>query len=190
MEVRLVHAGRARSLFEKNENYWRGSLVDELEMISIPDNQARLNALLGGELDAMENLDFTLAKANETNEAIQILNAPGINPVPMVMKQISLHFRRYRGTPARALADRQAWSTAHYRGSGRSGTTCSTGACPITTRAATTHVRSRASQVSTSGSWHGGTQGHLDDFGCCTRHARVGDDFCRTGKGRRRRSRD
>ena len=94
MEVRLVHAGRAKSLREERELLARITFVDELEMISIPDNQARLNALLGGELDAMENLDFTLAKANETNEAIQILNAPGINPVPMVMKQISLHFRR------------------------------------------------------------------------------------------------
>jgi peptide/nickel transport system substrate-binding protein len=78
-------------------------------MISIPDNQARLNALLGGQIDAMENLEFPAAKAQASNDAIKILSAPGLNPVPMVMSLTRPPFTDPKVSQAlRLCADRPA----------------------------------------------------------------------------------
>ena len=50
--------------------------VDEWEDISIDDNAARLNALLGGEIDMMSQLDFAQAKAQKETGEIQVIDAP------------------------------------------------------------------------------------------------------------------
>src|SRR5579872_5800767 len=90
-----------RSLFVANEHYWLHGLpyVNELAMDSIPDNGARYNALVSGQIDAMENLDLATAKTLvpsgfnagrdgvvvSTNSAVKLVNAPGSNMVAMCM---------------------------------------------------------------------------------------------------------
>jgi peptide/nickel transport system substrate-binding protein len=63
-----------RSLFTKNPDYWVSEkpYLDELEMISIPDSGARLNALLGGQIDMLESPALTQVKAQEGNDALQV----------------------------------------------------------------------------------------------------------------------
>ena len=65
-----------RSLGMRNENYWDEGkpYVDEWEDISIDDNTARLNALLGGEIDMMSQLPFTQARRRPAE--IQVIDAP------------------------------------------------------------------------------------------------------------------
>ncbi len=77
-----------RSLFKRNPNYWVTGkpYVDELEQISIPDNTARLNALLGGQIDALEFLDFTQAKARRNDPTIQLVIAKGPAASPFYMR--------------------------------------------------------------------------------------------------------
>jgi peptide/nickel transport system substrate-binding protein len=70
-------AGR-QSIFTRNPNYWMTGkpYVDSLEIISITDDSARLNALQSGQVDAMDSLAFPDAKANLSGgSTINVLNA-------------------------------------------------------------------------------------------------------------------
>ena len=67
-----------RSLCLRNPDYWENGkpYVDEWEDISIDDNSARLNALLGGQIDMMSQLDFAQARAQKSKKKIQVIDAP------------------------------------------------------------------------------------------------------------------
>jgi peptide/nickel transport system substrate-binding protein len=75
------------STFTRNDNYWLHPLpyVDQLVMNSITDDTARLNALLGGQVNAIELLNFSQAKAMKSSGQIQLLSPPAVNIVPMTM---------------------------------------------------------------------------------------------------------
>jgi peptide/nickel transport system substrate-binding protein len=67
-----------RSLCTANPDYWDEGkpYVDEWEDISIDDPAARLNALLGGEIDMLSQLEPTRAKVHLESGEIQVLRAP------------------------------------------------------------------------------------------------------------------
>jgi peptide/nickel transport system substrate-binding protein len=75
------------STFVRNPHYWLGSLpyADKLVLTSITDDTARLNALLGGQVDCIELLDFAQAKAMKASGQIQLLIPKPANIVPMTM---------------------------------------------------------------------------------------------------------
>jgi peptide/nickel transport system substrate-binding protein len=76
-----------RSLFKRNPDYWGGAPnVDELEMISIADATARVNALIGGQVDAIENLPFTDAKAHQNDSQMRVLITKTPTCIPFVMQ--------------------------------------------------------------------------------------------------------
>lgn len=76
-----------RSLFKRNPNYWGdGPYVDELEMISIADATARVNALIGGQVDAIENLPFTDTKAHKNDPQMKVLVTKTPTCIPFVMQ--------------------------------------------------------------------------------------------------------
>lgn len=77
-----------RALYKRNDNYWGiaaggGPYVDEVEILAIPDPTARLNALIGGQVDEITFVDFVQARAQASNSGIQIVNAaqPVTNPI-------------------------------------------------------------------------------------------------------------
>jgi peptide/nickel transport system substrate-binding protein len=97
------------SLFVKNPNYWRTGqpYVDELEFVSIGDSNARLNALLSGQVHAMEALSFTQAKQQESQGQINVLIGNGPINTPMAMSVTAKPFDDVRVRQAfRLLADR------------------------------------------------------------------------------------
>jgi peptide/nickel transport system substrate-binding protein len=73
-----------RALYERNDNYWQEGkpYVDQVEILIITDPTARLNALIGGQVEEITFIDFVQAKAQEGNSAIQIVSAaqPQTNP--------------------------------------------------------------------------------------------------------------
>ncbi len=99
------------SLFAKNEHYWREGrpYADQLEMLSIPDGQTRVNALSTGQVDAIEYLPYPQAKQAMSAGAFNVLNAMGSSMVPIYMACDLDPFTDVRVRQAmRLIADRPA----------------------------------------------------------------------------------
>jgi peptide/nickel transport system substrate-binding protein len=99
------------SLLERNENYWvEGKpYVAELQTLAIPDNGARLSALMGGQVDAIEKIEFAQAKANANNPALKIIRSDSTWAIPVTMRADSEPFKDVRVREAFKLAiDRPA----------------------------------------------------------------------------------
>jgi peptide/nickel transport system substrate-binding protein len=75
------------STFIRNPNYWKTPMpyVDQLVLTTITDNTARLNALTGGQVDAIELLTFAQAKSMQNSGQIKLLAPAAANIVPMTM---------------------------------------------------------------------------------------------------------
>jgi peptide/nickel transport system substrate-binding protein len=78
--------------FARNDKYWGialggGPWVDTLEILDIPDDTARVNALLGNQVDEIAFMPFVQAKAQQSNSAIKIVQAaqPQTNPIYVQM---------------------------------------------------------------------------------------------------------
>ncbi len=112
-----------RSLLKRNDDYWDGApYLDELEHISIADSNARLNALLGGQVDAVEFVDFALAKANADNWAIKLMRTTSDASIPFYMRLDTKPFEDPRVREAFKLAiDRPKTVEVALLGFGRIG---------------------------------------------------------------------
>ena len=100
-----------RSLCVRNPDYWQNGkpYVDEWEDISIDDNSARLNALLGGQIDMMSQLDFAQAKAQKKTKKIQVIDAPSPAYQVFIMRVDRPPFNDVNVRQAmRLIVDRQA----------------------------------------------------------------------------------
>lgn len=77
-----------RSLFKKNRDYWVNGepYLDEIEMISIPDDTIRLDALIGGQVDAIENLLYADARADRGDRAFRVAISPSAACMPFYMQ--------------------------------------------------------------------------------------------------------
>jgi peptide/nickel transport system substrate-binding protein len=99
------------SLFTRNPHYWMSGLpyVDAVEISSIPDSQARLNALLSGQVHAVEQLTFAQAKDQQSKGQIRVLVGNGPQIVPITMSADLKPFNDVRVRQAfRLMADRPA----------------------------------------------------------------------------------
>ena len=94
-----------------NTDYWDEGkpYVDAWEDISIDDADARLNALLSGEIDAMSQLGYPQAKAHLATGDINVLNAPSPSMLCFYMAVDMPPFDDRRVRQAfRLIPDRQA----------------------------------------------------------------------------------
>lgn len=99
-----------RSLFKRNPNYWRRGqpYADELEQISIPDVNGRLNALLGGQVDAVEAVPYADARSRANDPSIKVVRSKSLGCRPWVFQMDQKPFDDARVRQALAFAvDRQ-----------------------------------------------------------------------------------
>jgi peptide/nickel transport system substrate-binding protein len=76
-----------RSTWAANPNYWGvGPYVDTLELIDINDDTARVNALLGGQVDVIQSLPFDQIASVKGNAAVKVLDAETVAWSPIVMR--------------------------------------------------------------------------------------------------------
>ncbi len=110
------------SVMVKNPNYWNTKypMVDELHLINIPDSNARANALLGGQIDLMTNVTYSLIPALQNK--VKLFNIKGNNLTPIVVTPDvgNTPFKDHRVREALALSiDRPQILKIAYRGFGR-----------------------------------------------------------------------
>ena len=76
-----------RADLERNPNYWKvdHANFDSCEMISIVDPAARTNALISGEVDAIDRVDLKTAHLLKRNPNIVIHSTPGTQHYTFVM---------------------------------------------------------------------------------------------------------
>ena len=65
----------------KNEDYWQEGLpkLDTIIFRAIPDNSARLNALMTGEIDLADGVNPSDAQTVESNADLQLIERPSMN---------------------------------------------------------------------------------------------------------------
>jgi peptide/nickel transport system substrate-binding protein len=75
------------STFDRNDNYWgEGPWVDQLVVIDFPDDTARLNALIGGQVDAIDSVPYPQAPVIRGNGSLALLESPTLRYLPIIMR--------------------------------------------------------------------------------------------------------
>jgi peptide/nickel transport system substrate-binding protein len=100
-----------RSICSRNPNYWDDGkpYVDTLEIVSIDDDSARLNALLGGQIDVMAQLPFTQARSQQSGHQINVLSTPSVVPYAFYVRTDVKPFNDIRVRQAlKLIPDREA----------------------------------------------------------------------------------
>lgn len=77
-----------QSTFVKNANYWRPGQpqVDKVTIIDFPDDTARVNALLGGQVDAIDQLPLGQINVVKANPAFKVLESQTGSWLPFTMR--------------------------------------------------------------------------------------------------------
>jgi peptide/nickel transport system substrate-binding protein len=99
-----------RSLSTRNPDYWESGkpYVDELEIVSIDDPGARLNALLGGKVDAASQMQPAQARVHQKGGRVNVLVAPSTTIQVFLMATDIAPFNDNRVRQAfRLIPDRQ-----------------------------------------------------------------------------------
>lgn len=113
-----------QSVFLANKDYWVSGkpYVDSLKIVSIDDNNARLNALLSGQIDAMASLPTELAKAHAATRDITVLVAPSPQAMMFYMDTTKAPYTDPRVTLAmKLIVDRKALVAGAIAGYGSVG---------------------------------------------------------------------
>lgn len=98
-----------QSVFTRNDNYWDAGkpYVDKLVIIDMPDEAARVNALLGGQVDMITTVPPSQVNVLKTNPAVQLVVAEGVRWQPFTMRVDVAPFNDVRVRQAmRLIVDR------------------------------------------------------------------------------------
>lgn len=111
-----------QSVFVRNPHYWRPNepYVDSLTIIDFPDQTARVNALLGGQVDAIDNLPAAQIASVKGNQGLQVLISPTGAWQPFTMRIDQAPFNDPRVRQAfRLIVDRPQMIQQVLSGQGR-----------------------------------------------------------------------
>jgi peptide/nickel transport system substrate-binding protein len=108
---------------DRYDAYWDGpALLDRLEIVVADEESARVNALLGGQVEYAHDLSATTARANEDNDAVALVASPGSNMLGFAMKTDRAPFDDPRVRQALfLLCDREQLVESVLSGRGRIG---------------------------------------------------------------------
>ncbi|MEJ5868516.1 ABC transporter substrate-binding protein [Pseudokineococcus sp. 5B2Z-1] len=111
-----------RSVFERHPGYWREGqpYLGELEVIDFPDDTARVNALLGDQVDAIDQLPSPLTEVVGADPALAVLQSRTGAWLPFTMRVDVAPFDDVRVRQAlRLVVDRQQMVDQVLSGNGR-----------------------------------------------------------------------
>jgi peptide/nickel transport system substrate-binding protein len=99
-----------QSTFVRNPNYWRAGqpYVDKLVIIDFPDDTARVNALLGGQVDAIDQLPLSQVNIIKANPNLKVLESQTGDWLPFTMRVDQAPFNNPKVREAfRLIVDRK-----------------------------------------------------------------------------------
>lgn len=99
-----------QSTFVKNPNYWRQdkTYLDKVTIIDFPDDTARVNALLGGQVDAIDQLPLGQINVVKANPKLKVLESQTGSWLPFTMRVDQPPFNDPRVRQAfRLIVDRE-----------------------------------------------------------------------------------
>ncbi len=111
-----------QSEFEKFADYWEDGkpYVDKLVIIDFPDDTARVNALLGGQVDAIDNLPAAQIASVKSNQSLRVVSSETGAWQPFTMRVDQAPFDDVRVRQAfRLLVDRDQMVQQVLSGEGR-----------------------------------------------------------------------
>jgi len=111
-----------QSEFEKFADYWEDGkpYVDKLTIIDFPDDTARVNALLGGQVDAIDNLPAAQIASVKSNPSLRVLSSETGAWQPFTMRVDQAPFDDVRVRQAfRLIVDREQMVQQVLSGEGR-----------------------------------------------------------------------
>ena len=113
------------SLLQRNPDWWDksgGPYLDEVQLRSIPDGSARLNALTGGELDYITDLGYVQCAPYKNNPSYRIVGVPQGNNVMLKVRVDKPPFNDPKVVQAfKLMVDRQAMLEKAFLGFGAIG---------------------------------------------------------------------
>ncbi|HEY8768424.1 MAG TPA: ABC transporter substrate-binding protein [Dehalococcoidia bacterium] len=113
-----------QSVHVRNPNYWRHGqpYFDSVVIIDFPDDTARVNALLGGQVDAITDVPPALVSLVAGHSGTKILESPGAAWPPICMRVDQPPFNDARVRQAmRLIVDRPQMVQQAFSGHGRIG---------------------------------------------------------------------
>lgn len=113
-----------QSVFLRHDNYWRPDEphVGELVIIDFADDTARVNALLGGQVDAIDQLPIGLTRVVEADPGLRVLEAETGAWLPFTMRVDRPPFDDVRvRTAMRLVVDRDQMVRQVFNGRGTVG---------------------------------------------------------------------
>jgi peptide/nickel transport system substrate-binding protein len=113
-----------QSVHTRNPNYWRTGqpYFDEVVIIDFPDATARVNALLGGQIDAITDVPSAQVAAVNGHSGTRVLESPSAFWAPISMRVDAAPFTDVRVRQAmRLIADRPEMVAQALAGHGRIG---------------------------------------------------------------------
>jgi peptide/nickel transport system substrate-binding protein len=120
----VSHERGVKMVLKRNPNYWKPGRAwfDEIELISIPDVTARMNALVSGQVDAIANPDIKTLALLQRNRDIVVEETASTTHYTMPMFTDVAPFNDLNVRLALKFAlDRQAMVQTILRGHGRPG---------------------------------------------------------------------
>ena len=113
-----------QSVFARNENYWQSQqpYADQLTLIDFPDDTARVNALLSGQVDVIDQVPLGQVAVIKANPELRLLESETGAWIPFTMRVDAAPFSDVRVRQAlRLLVDRQQMVDQVLSGHGRIG---------------------------------------------------------------------
>jgi peptide/nickel transport system substrate-binding protein len=119
-----LHEAGVRILLKKNPNYWNAGIghADTVELLNLSDANARTNALITGQVDAIDSVPLTIAKQLKSSPGIIIIDTPSKAHAtfPMLTDRVPFNDSNMRMALKYAL-DRQAILEKVFMGYGTVG---------------------------------------------------------------------
>jgi peptide/nickel transport system substrate-binding protein len=113
-----------QSVHERNPNYWRSGqpYFDQVVIIDFPDDTARVNALLGGQVDAITDVPPAQVAVVNGHSGTKVLESPSAAWTPICMRVDAAPFDDVRVRQAfRLIANRPQMVAQALAGHGRIG---------------------------------------------------------------------